>query len=203
MQADESTTRKFGGTGLGLSISRRLVELMGGEMGVVSSVGRGSTFWFALTLDNSVRTVSAPRVKPVIPATRFEGASILVAEDNVINQKILLAMLRKMGFKAQAVANGLEVLSLLHEVPFDMILMDCQMPEMDGYACSQRIRQSGSLANPDLPIVAMTANALKGDRERCLAAGMNDYCTKPIDVHDLAEVIERWLSVSGTHRDAS
>ena len=193
-QADQSTSRRFGGSGLGLSISRRLVELMGGEMGVDSREGRGSTFWFTLKLAKSDKVgVAVNRTRQPIPRTDFEDASILVAEDNPINQKIMLAMLRKMGFRAQAVANGLEVLAILRDVPFDLILMDCQMPEMDGYEATRRIRAAEQSPHRNIPIIAMTANALKGDRERCLECGMNDYASKPIGAEDLANVIERWL----------
>lgn len=193
-QADASTTRKFGGSGLGLSISKQLVELMGGQIGVESEVGLGSTFWFTLTLSHSVKLSEKPTgtVSPLVRKSRFPQAQILVAEDNIINQKIILAMLDKLGLKAQAVANGNEVLAILHERPFDLIIMDCQMPELDGFQATKQIRETKGLKN-DIPIIAMTANAFQSDRDRCLACGMSDYASKPVTLPMLADIIEKWL----------
>ena len=196
-QADASTARKFGGTGLGLSISKRLVEMMSGQIGVESQEGEGSTFWFNLTFDHGP-AIAPPKVKTAVRKTNYPHAHVLVAEDNFINQKIILGMLTKLGFTAQAVANGNEVLSALHEQTYDLILMDCQMPELDGYDATRRIRESGSLPSTRIPIIAMTANALSGDREKCLAAGMDDYASKPLSIDDLAVIVEKWLDKSSS-----
>jgi PAS domain S-box-containing protein len=201
-QADASTARKFGGTGLGLSISKHLVEMMGGEIGVTSSKGQGSSFWFTLPLQHSMNTVPNSKQKPSLQTTKYPNAQILIAEDNFVNQKILIAMLAKMGFRAQAVANGMEVLSSMKARSFDLILMDCQMPELDGYETTKRIRSSKA-AHATIPVIALTANALKGDRENCLQAGMDDYAAKPVNAADLAQIIERWLDKANATKRAA
>jgi PAS domain S-box-containing protein len=330
-QIDSSTTRKYGGTGLGLIISKQLAELMGGDIGVNSTLGNGSEFWFTAQLEkvceeaepenpnlHNLRTIviddntatrqllqslivqwqgqcddadnaaqalallqsaattghpydvaildvesSAPDarsmldviaeksalantalilltplgyqlpsgytyastgqvVKPIrasqlaaqlqialggktaigLPATPVALARpeaeqpyrILLAEDNVVNQKVALTMLKKLGFSADAVANGGEALAALAAITYDLVLMDCEMPEMDGFAATAHIRASeGGVLNPGVPVIAMTAHALQGDRERCLAAGMNDYMSKPVQVSTLTAILERWL----------
>ncbi len=199
-QADNSTARKFGGTGLGLSICKQLVELMGGKVGLESREGVGSTFWFTLTLKHGAPPIG--KTASVRGPTKHAGAQILVAEDNFINQKIILSMLIKMGFNAQAVANGFEVISMLKERSFDLVLMDCQMPELDGYEATRKIRAS-SQGFASIPILAMTANALKGDKEKCLEAGMNDYASKPISFDLLAELIEKWLDKNQVSKPAA
>ncbi len=193
-QADASTSRRFGGTGLGLSICKHLVERMGGTIGVDSVPDKGSTFWFTVVLRSAVAPV--PTTEGLI--AHFSKLSdrrfrVLVAEDNAINQIITLRMLEKMGLNVDAVANGREVLDALQAFPYDLILMDCQMPELDGYEATRMIRASKTLPRTNIPIVAMTANAISGDRERCLEAGMSDYVSKPVRPADLYTVLTRWL----------
>ena len=341
VQADGSTTRQYGGTGLGLAICRQLVELMGGQIGVESEMGQGSTFWFTVVFDKQVGPQALPEEDSVdleslkvlvvddhdtnrllvaallnswrcrfAEATRAEAAlallreaalagdpfqvalldmqmpeadgaelgqrikacpeisqtplvmmtsmgqrgdaarfqelgfagyftkpvrqshlraclamirgrlsrdrevaadrlitqhliseahqrrvRILLAEDNAVNQRVALAMLKKLGYRADAVANGLEALAALRDIPYDLVLMDCQMPELDGYEATQRIRAPDSSAlRPTVPIIAMTAHAMKGDREKCLDAGMDDYIAKPVQARELKEALERWLT---------
>ncbi len=342
VQADGSTTRKFGGTGLGLAISKQLVELMGGEIGVESAVGQGSTFWFTVRLpkqpilvadeDNAddpavdfsagralivgssgtgevlreqlgswgmgvqaltdgrqglaalqeaantgkgyhflladaqlpgmdgpvlaqtikndpalaacrviillapgqrstfssgegsdiaaclskpvkrsqlrdllrtllataSRPAAAPQVRlkagPQVRPLKGKGVRVLIAEDNQVNQKVVIKQLEKIGFKADAVANGAEALAATAKVAYDLVLMDCQMPEMDGFAATREIRRREEEFKMHTPIVALTANALEGDRDRCLAAGMDDYLSKPIKIEQLRTILERWAT---------
>jgi PAS domain S-box-containing protein len=193
-QADSSTTRRFGGTGLGLSICKHLVTLMKGEIGVRSSETAGSTFWFTLPLEPGQAPSKANETN-TITETSSTGPRlrVLVAEDVSVNQLIAVKMLERLGHIAVAVANGVEAIDSLRSAPFDVVLMDCQMPEMDGYEATHVIRTSDTLGCKNIPIIAMTANALKGDREKCLAAGMDDYITKPIRSRDLAEILEKNL----------
>lgn len=194
-QADASTSRRFGGTGLGLSISKHLVEMMRGEINVRSEYGKGSTFWFTLKL----REGSARQERLALPAETSQGfdpgeARVLVAEDNAINQKVVLTMLQNNGYKATAVGNGLEVLNTLRSFHFDIILMDCQMPEMDGYEATRIIRSDASIGQQNIPIIALTASAIKGDKEKCLAAGMNDYLSKPVAQREMIATLKKWLN---------
>jgi PAS domain S-box-containing protein len=204
-QADTSTTRRYGGTGLGLAISKKLTELMGGEIGVDSAVGAGAEFWFTVPLgktesQNSVSpgagqpAGSASPSRGFLPAVHRQGARILVAEDNVVNQEVALGILHKLGMRAEAVGDGAEAVEVLKAVPYDLVLMDVQMPEMDGLEATRIIRDPQSpVLNHQIPIIAMTAHAMLGDREHCMRIGMNDYISKPVSPHALAESLNAWL----------
>jgi two-component system sensor histidine kinase/response regulator len=206
-QADGSTTRRYGGTGLGLAISRQLVELMGGEIGLESDPGRGSTFWFTLDLPETRPTAaSAPAQDPAEMAAhahpRFQ-ARVLVVEDDTTNQLIARGILEKLGIRVALADNGKRALEALASDPFDLVLMDGQMPEMDGYETTRKIRHGDAgVRNPAVPVVAMTAHAMQGEREHSLSAGMNDHLTKPIDPAALVRSLERWLP-SHCLRDAA
>jgi signal transduction histidine kinase/ActR/RegA family two-component response regulator len=191
-QADASTTRRFGGTGLGLSISAQLIELMGGKITAESSEGVGTTFRFTLQLPLGADPAGSlmENTHSLAPLHKLR---ILLAEDNATNQKVATLMLRKLGCSVVVAGNGEQALSALAEQSFDMVLMDCQMPVMDGFAATQMIRsdQSGRFS-PQIPIIAMTANAMQGDRENCINAGMNDYIPKPIALANLLATLSRW-----------
>ncbi len=193
-QADLSTTRKFGGTGLGLSISKRLVEAMGGVLGVSSVVGEGSTFWVELELPRSAADERTPlaRVATSVAPPPTGRRRILVADDNPVNQIVALRMLERLGYECKIAANGEQAVDALSSdpEPYDLILMDCQMPVMDGYAATAAIRALGA----NLPIIAMTANALPGDEERCLRAGMDGYLAKPVQLTELRELLASCLA---------
>lgn len=192
-QSDSSTHRKFGGTGLGLSISKLLVERMGGAIGLESKLGEGSTFWFELELPLGVENLTFTEDNFKIEESKSKSnLKVLVAEDNIINQKVTTALLKKLGYESQVVANGFEVLSILNTVKFDLILMDCQMPDMDGFEATEKIRNSKSPFS-NIAIIAMTANAMEGDREKCIAIGMNDYLTKPVSLKDLSITLNKWI----------
>ena len=192
-QADASTTRKYGGTGLGLSITKRLVELMGGSIRVTSELGRGSSFVVTLPMQivAARAEVEASAPSSVLPLANGAGVRVLVAEDNAVNQKVALAMLSKLGYRAHAVGNGKEALSALALGDYEVVLMDCQMPEMDGYEAAEKIRAGEGPGGAHVRIIAMTANALKGDRERCLGVGMDDYITKPVRITELRAALDR------------
>ena len=194
-QADTTTTRRFGGTGLGLAIARELVHLMGGEIGVESELGRGSRFWFTLPLEvlteEQVHELEPRHGRRTRHSVGGAGLRVLVAEDNVVNQKVAMRMLERLGCRVDVASDGEEALAMLHLLPYDLVLMDCLMPVMDGYVAAERIRR---LAGPaaEIPIVALTASARAGDAERCLKAGMNDYLTKPVMFEFLAEKVQQW-----------
>ncbi len=183
-QADGSISRRFGGTGLGLAISRRLVELMGGQIRVESTVNRGSLFAFTIR-GGKAEAQPAVTVEPVCEALP-EGLRVLLAEDNPVNQKLAVRILEKRACRVEVAGNGVEALQKWRTGGCDLILMDMMMPEMDGLEATRQIRSDeAALARPRTPIVAMTANALEGDRERCLAAGMDGYVSKPVRVDEL------------------
>ncbi len=204
-QGDASTTRKYGGTGLGLAISRQLTELMGGEIGVSSAVGVGTSFTCLLPFEASLpydalcgvesgppHAISPAQEESGAASPPFVGCRILLAEDNTLNQKVAASILHKLGCHVEVAANGLEAVKMATQFPFDMILMDCQMPEMDGYEATAEIRQRQA-GQSHTPIIALTALALAGDRERCLLAGLDDYLSKPVKPSDLRNMLEKHL----------
>ncbi len=206
-QVDASISREFGGTGLGLAISQKLVQQMGGEIGVESEAGKGATFWFTagfekLSAEQVVKKGSdaskfcaIKKDSPLSDAFR-SSVKLLLVEDNPFNQKLAVTLLDRMGFSADIAANGEEALQKLETETYHLILMDVQMPVMDGFKATRTIRSnSNGRFDPDIPIIAMTANAMSGDRDACMDAGMNDYISKPIYPEKLLAVIERQLSV--------
>ncbi|MEA3149613.1 MAG: two-component system, sensor histidine kinase, partial [Gammaproteobacteria bacterium] len=198
-QADSFTTRKYGGTGLGLAICRQLATLMSGEIGVVSTVGRGSTFWFEVPLEpvEASFTAQADTVTPAprVAWLRSGGPRILVVEDNPVNREVAIGMLESLSCRAEAAANGWLAIETMNGSAYDAVLMDCQMPVMDGLTATAEIRRREvSIGNARIPIIALTANAMEGDRERCLAAGMDDFLSKPFTQQQLSAVLNRWLA---------
>ncbi|MDF2446533.1 MAG: putative Histidine kinase (modular protein) [Moraxellaceae bacterium] len=194
-QGDSSTTRRFGGTGLGLAICAELTHLMGGRIGVRSTPGQGSLFWVELPFRRSQnRPADTPADLPAADADAFASGEchVLLVEDNPTNQLMTQTMLTRMGCDVDVAANGLEAVTSCQREPYDLVLMDCDMPLMDGYAATRTIREQQG-PNQDVPIVALTAAAISGDREKCLAAGMDDYLAKPIRLRELDRTVHRLM----------
>jgi two-component system sensor histidine kinase/response regulator len=195
-QADNSTTRQYGGTGLGLAITRKLAQIMGGDAGACSNPGAGSLFWFTALLKKA-----GPQVEPVLTEEngcvmtslqqRCHGRRILVVEDEPINREVTVELLAETGLLIDTAVDGFEAVEQVGRNTYQLILMDMQMPRMDGLAATRRIRQMGSALG--IPIIALTANAFDEDKTRCLEAGMSDFLTKPIVPEMLCTMLLKWL----------
>ena len=190
-QAQSSISRKYGGTGLGLTISRHLARMMGGDVGVDSTPGNGSNFWFTVSLKRDQQPPSAAAADPPLSAQFRHDALVLVVEDNEINQEVARQLLENAGLTVNVAADGAEAVDKLGRHRYDLILMDMQMPVMDGLEATRRIRSLPG--GRSVPIAAMTANAFEEDRQKCLQAGMDDFLTKPIDTNALRNLLRRWL----------
>ncbi|MDP2206699.1 MAG: ATP-binding protein, partial [Alphaproteobacteria bacterium] len=211
VQADNSITRRFGGTGLGLNISRHLIERMGGSIGVESAVDAGARFWFRLALSTSEtrpfidRQAARRQQTQRLPAelrVQVGTARLLVAEDHLLNQAFLQKLLAQMGFSGfDIVDNGQEALDALAQHRYDLVLMDCHMPLLSGYDATRAIRLGETAAPRGIPVVAMTADAMSGTRERCLRAGMDDYISKPLSSDDLRHILARWVTFADEDTD--
>jgi PAS domain S-box-containing protein len=228
-QADSSTTRRFGGTGLGLAISKQLVEMMGGEIGADSRPGEGSTFWFTLPLVEGASTPApastpasqpararcpvlhahpgaTPAPTPEAPPARWAGMRVLVAEDQSVNQKLAVNVLTRAGCVVDVAVNGVQACELAARNTYDLVFMDCHMPELDGFEATLAIRRredeaaAAGGAVPHLPIIALTASVLQADRDRCRASGMDDFISKPFKPQHLLAALERWAPPGASER---
>jgi CheY-like chemotaxis protein len=206
-QVEAGMSRSYGGTGLGLAISRQLVELMGGVIRVRSAPGKGSVFSLRLRLNRSAERPVALRPLLRLPAAELasvRGKTVLLVEDNSVNAFISAASLESMGVNSVHAANGSEAVQLFSQRKFDGILMDCEMPVLDGFAATKLIRElEAATGRSRTPIIALTANALVGDREQCLRHGMDDYLSKPIELHQLSTLVAKWLGSDSDLRLAS
>lgn len=196
-QADESTTRIYGGTGLGLTIAQELVQLMDGHIRIKSTLGQGSTFYFDLCFDKHHPDEQTASKNPAAIASHAplkSGGHLLLVEDNMVNIKVAHVMLTKLGFSFDIAVDGLEAIAMLEKNRYDLVLMDCQLPGIDGYEATRRFRQmEQERPLPRTPVVALTANAMQGDRDTCLQAGMDDYMSKPISMNGLRQKLQQWL----------
>jgi PAS domain S-box-containing protein len=214
-QADSSTTRKYGGTGLGLSITQQLVEMMGGTIGVNSRLGEGASFWFSIPFPTTGQldeewADSGPQAAPARDLPAPAEVRLLVAEDNALNRLYMEKLLEAFGFRqVRFVPNGAEAVRAYAETCPDLIFMDCHMPEKNGYEATQDIRALEEASGGHVPIIAMTANALSGEREKCLSFGMDEYISKPVDLNQFKSVLGAWVSMpdkpslQGSHRPES
>jgi len=203
-QVDSSNTRKYGGTGLGLAIAKQLVELMHGSIGLESDVGQGSNFWFVVPLRVETRPAEPSSRAPahkIAPDPPLADIRVLLAEDNPVNQKVAAGMLRRIGLQADVAFNGLDAVEKCAASHYDIVLMDCQMPEMDGYTATVELR-SREQGGPRMPIIAITADAREGTRQRCLDAGMDDYLVKPIKLEDLRDMVRKWIPIVAPGADS-
>jgi CheY-like chemotaxis protein len=196
IQADSSTTQLYGGTGLGLAISKQLAELLGGRVGATSSLGQGSTFWVELPL----HPVAPPTEPPAVPhrgaSWDLAGMRVLVAEDNSVNQHLLVRLLEKQGVVVDVASNGREAVARNAQADYAVVLMDCQMPLMDGYEAARTIREQEQGASRRTPIIAITANAMSRERDRCRTAGMDGYLTKPVQPGELFECLAAYCAAN-------
>ncbi len=203
-QADSSTTRRYGGTGLGLVICKRLIQLMGGDIGVDSMLGQGSNFYFEIVLPRANTQESAKKTLPMHDvSTQLQGAKVLLVEDNLLNQEVAKAILRHEGVVVDIAENGRVAVDTIRSKGLDhyhLVLMDLQMPELDGFGATQQIREMPG--SERLPIVAMTADTVKEDRLRCLEVGMSDFVAKPIRIAKLLEILAKWIDRSGDDANA-
>lgn len=198
-QIDGSFTRKHGGTGIGLALAKEIIDMMGGHIGISSVEKQGTECWFSLPLPEVESNVQIPEP---LPDHQFRSAPlkerghtirVLVVEDSVINQTVAMSLIRQLGFKADAAANGKEALKAIELIDYDLILMDVRMPEMDGYSATAAIRNREKQTGHHIPIVALTANALADDRQACLDSGMDDYAAKPVDLETIDRILAKWL----------
>ncbi|NTV09021.1 MAG: response regulator, partial [Chlorobium limicola] len=212
-QLDATATRKEGGAGLGLAITSKLVEYMGGTLNLDSTENKGSEFWFTLQFDKLHEKPTTPVIAEVRPAgipkqpetnqeayraseknNSYAGRKILLVEDNIINQQVATAMLSKLNFPVDTAMNGLEAIDALKKNTYALVFMDLQMPVMGGLEAVKTIRNKETgTADPDIPIIAMTANAIQKDKDECLQAGMNDFIIKPVTIRELQAVLEKWI----------
>ncbi len=205
MQVDGGMSRKYGGTGLGLAISKKIVELMHGEIGVERNRDNGSLFWFSVVLEKQnrapVMTRETDYTESAISVEKG-AAKILIVEDNKTNQFVAKSMLKNLGYESDLALNGFECLAALKEKEYNLIFMDCQMPDMDGFEATERIRKGeAGEQNSNTLIIAFTAHAMDGDRDKCISSGMNDYLAKPIKMKDLDELLRRWLNAGLKNRN--
>lgn len=192
-QADSGTSRKYGGSGLGLAISKQIIEMMGGRIGVRSAPGNGSTFWFTALLETATEPAQT-LTSEAAPPLQLHKLRVLVVEDNPVNRLVIVGLLHKLGIKELVANQGEEALAILEEhADVDLILMDCEMPVMDGYTATRHIRaREHDLGLPAVPIIALTAHALPEHRDKCMACGMNDHLTKPVAMEDLMTTLQQW-----------
>jgi signal transduction histidine kinase/CheY-like chemotaxis protein len=203
MQADLSTTRQYGGNGLGLAITRELVDLMGGTIHADSTPGAGSSFSFEIPLAKAATSISQAAREQIVHLSERRGdpaGIILVVEDSPVNRLVAVRVLERRGYHVHVVNDGREALQALSSQQYDAVLMDCQMPDIDGYEATRELRRRERGSTQHTPVIAMTAHAMTGDRERCLAAGMDDYVTKPVRSQTLTDVLRRWIPAAA-HAD--